>query len=62
MLLRAVMVRDALVIIDRPLKIVPHMKNIDYIFQALKNIENLYLNCHIYDYDWMREKYGELSR
>jgi len=36
MLLRAVMVRDALVIIDRPLKIVPHMKNIDYIFQVIK--------------------------
>lgn len=62
MLLRAVMVRDALVIIDRPFKIIPHLKDIDNIFQALKNIEDLYLNCHIYDYEWMREKYGELSK
>ncbi len=62
MLLRAVMVRNALVIIDRPFKIIPHLKNIDYIFQALKNIEDLYVNCNIYDYEWMREKYGELSK
>ena len=62
MLLRAAMVRNALVVIDRPFKIVPHMKNIDYILQALKNIEDLYLNCHIYDYEWMKEKYGALSK
>jgi ABC-type lipopolysaccharide export system ATPase subunit len=62
MLLRAAMVRDALIIIDRPFKIVPHLKNIDYIFQALKNIEDFYLNCHIYDYEWMREKYEALSK
>jgi len=62
MLLRAVMVRDAVVVIDRPFKIIPHLKNIDYILQALKNIEDLYLNCHIYDYEWIREKYGALSK
>lgn len=37
MLLRASMVQNALVIIDRPFKIIPHLQNIDYIFQALKN-------------------------
>lgn len=62
MLLRAVMVRDALVVIDRPFKIIPHLKNINYIFKVLKEIEDLYLNCHIYDYEWMREKYGVLSK
>ena len=62
MLLRAAMVRDALVIIDRPFKIIPHLKNIDYIFQALKNIEDFYLSCHIYDYEWMVEKYEALSK
>lgn len=62
MLLRAVMVRDALVVIDRPFKIIPHLKNINYIFNVLKEIEDLYLNCHIYDYEWMREKYGVLSK
>jgi hypothetical protein len=62
MLLRAAMVQDALVVIDRPFKIVPHLKNIDYIFQALKNIEDFYFSCHIYDYEWMKEKYEALSK
>jgi ABC-type lipopolysaccharide export system ATPase subunit len=62
MLLRAAMVRDALVIIDRPFKIVPHLNNINRIVQALKNIEDFYLSCHIYDYEWMAEKYEVLSQ
>lgn len=62
MLLRASMVQDALVVIDRPFKIIPHLQNIDYIFQALNNIEDFYLRCHIYDYEWMREKYEALSK
>jgi ABC-type lipopolysaccharide export system ATPase subunit len=62
MLLRAVMVRDALVIIDRPFKIIPHLNNMDNIFQALKNIEDFYLSCHIYDYEWMAGKYEALSK
>jgi len=60
MLLRAVMVRDALVLIDRPFKIIPHLKDIDYIFQTLKKIDDFFVTCHIYDYQWMAEKYGEL--
>jgi ABC-type lipoprotein export system ATPase subunit len=60
MLLRAVMVRDAIVMIDRPFKIIPYLKNSDYIFQTLKKIEDYYVTCHIYDYLWIKEKYGEL--
>jgi ABC-type lipopolysaccharide export system ATPase subunit len=60
MLLRAVMVRDAAVMIDRPFKIIPYLKNSDYIFQTLKKIEDYYVTCHIYDYLWLKEKYGEL--
>jgi len=56
MLLRASMVQDALVIIDRPFKIIPHLQNIDYIFKALKNIEDFYLSCQSqlqnYKFDW----------
>jgi len=59
-LLRACMVQDALIIIDRPFKIIPHLKNSDFIFQTLKKIDDLYVTCHIYDYKWMAEKYGEL--
>lgn len=60
MLLRAAMVQDAMIVIDRPFKIIPHLKDIRYITIALKKIDDLYSNCHIYDYKWMEEKYGEL--
>ncbi|MEN6622115.1 MAG: hypothetical protein ABFD50_11260 [Smithella sp.] len=60
MLLRACMVRDALVMIDRPLKIIPHLKDIDFIFKILKKIDDLYATCYIYDYQWLAPKYGEI--
>jgi ABC-type phosphate/phosphonate transport system ATPase subunit len=60
MLLRAVMVRDAMVIIDRPLKIIPNLNSYDFIFQTLNKIEDFFITCHIYDYKWMAEKYGEI--
>ncbi len=60
MLLRACMVRDALVMIDRPLKIIPHLQDSDFIFKTLKKIEDLYSTCYIYDYQWMAQKYGEI--
>ena len=59
-LLRACMVQDALIMIDRPFKIIPHLQDINYIFHTLKKIDDFYLTCHIYDYKWMADKYGEL--
>lgn len=60
LLLRACMVKDALIIVDRPFKIIPHLRDSDFIFQTLKKIDDFYATCHIYDYKWMAEKYGEL--
>lgn len=60
LLLRACMVRDALVMIDRPFKIIPHLQDSDFIFQTLKKIDDFYATCYIYDYNWMAEKYGEI--
>jgi ABC-type lipopolysaccharide export system ATPase subunit len=59
-LLRACMLQDALVLIDRPFKIIPHLQDINFIFQTLKKIDDFYVTCHIYDYNWMADKYGEL--
>ena len=59
-LLRACMVKDAIIMIDRPFKIIPHLQDIDFIFQTLKKIDDFYVSCHIYDYKWMAEKYGEI--
>ncbi len=60
MLLRAAMVQDAMIVIDQPFKIIPHLKNIQYVKAALQKIDDLFLNCQIYDYTWMEEKYGDL--
>lgn len=60
LLLRACMVRDALVIIDRPFKLIPHLQNSYFIFQTLKKIDAFYVTCYIFDYQWMAEKYGEI--
>lgn len=60
MLLRACMVRDALIMIDRPLKIVPHLQNGDFIYNILKKIDDLYSTCYIFDYQWTAPKYGEI--
>jgi ABC-type nitrate/sulfonate/bicarbonate transport system ATPase subunit len=60
MLLRAAMVRDAVIVIDRPFKMIPHLKDIGYVLQVLEKIDDLYSICHIYDYKSMEEKYGAL--
>ncbi len=60
MLLRAAMVKDAMILIDQPFKIIPHLNNTEFITTALKKIDDFYFSCHIYDYKWMSEKYGAL--
>ncbi len=60
MLLRAAMVKDAIILIDQPFKIIPHLKDTQWLAAALKKIDDLFVSCHIYDYQWMEEKYGEL--
>lgn len=60
MLLRAAMVQEAMILIDRPFLIVPHLKDVQFLTATLKKIDDLYLSCHIYDYKWTKEKYGDL--
>jgi len=60
MLLRAAMVKNAILMIDRPFLIIPHLKNIDFVYNTLHIIEDLYAFCYIFDYVWSKNKYGEL--
>lgn len=62
MLLRASMIQNALIVIDRPFIIIPHLKDIHFIFQMLEKIADLYYNCYVYDYRWMADKYGDLCQ
>lgn len=62
MLLRAAMMKNAILVIDRPFKMIPHLKTSQYTATVLKKIDDLYVSCHIFDYSWMEEKYGDLCR
>ncbi len=58
MLLRATMVRNAAILIDRPYRIIPHLANSDFIFSALNKVEQYFSLCHIYDFAWVKDEYG----
>jgi len=62
MLLRAAMIQKAIIVIDRPFIIIPHLKDVCFIFQMLEKINDLYYSCHVYDYKWMADKYGDLCQ
>ena len=57
MLLRAVMVRDSIVIIDRPFTIIPDVQDDRFIYDALKAVDDSFKECHIFDYLWFKDKY-----
>jgi len=56
-LLRAAMVPDALIVIDRPFRLVPDLPDAEMIQDSLKRIDELYQSCQIFDYRWNRDRY-----
>jgi ABC-type lipopolysaccharide export system ATPase subunit len=59
MLLRAVMVEDNAVLIDRPFKIMPDLKDSRFIGDTLNVVDDLLHNCCIFDYIWNQDRYVE---
>lgn len=57
MLLRAACVRDAVIVIDRPFLLLPHLKDAARLFEVLAIISDLYGRCEIFDYTGNRERY-----
>lgn len=57
MLLRAVMVGQALVVIDRPFRLMPALKDSRFIYDSLLLIADLYDKSFIFDYLWHKELY-----
>lgn len=57
MLLRAVMVSDAVVVIDRPFQIMPDLQDARFIYDALKKVDDSYGESHIFDYTWNDHRY-----
>jgi ABC-type lipoprotein export system ATPase subunit len=57
MLLRAAMVADAIIVIDRPFKILPELQNSQFIFDSIRVIDDLYRESRIFDYIWFKDRY-----
>ena len=57
MLLRAAMLEGAIILIDRPFTIAPDIKDASFIEEAIKRIDDLFAQCHIFDYTWNKERY-----
>jgi ABC-type nitrate/sulfonate/bicarbonate transport system ATPase subunit len=58
MLIRAAMVRDAVVVLDRPFRIFPDLPDGRFFTDALHKVDDLIAEVHIFDYNWEKERYG----
>lgn len=57
MLLRAAMVHEAIIVIDRPFIILHNSKDSRFMEDALEKIDDLYKQCHILEYIWNKSRY-----
>lgn len=58
MLLRAAMVADAAILIDRPFRLMPELDDGRFVFESIRVIEDLFRSSIIFDYIWLRDRYG----
>ena len=58
MLLRAAMLSDAVIVIDRPFHIMPYLKNTSFIYETLGKVDDLFVLCYIFDYAQNKNRYG----
>jgi ABC-type nitrate/sulfonate/bicarbonate transport system ATPase subunit len=57
MLLRAAMVSQAVIVIDRPFMLLPALQDSRFIDESLHIIEDLYESSHVFDYLWFKDRY-----
>lgn len=57
MLLRAAMMTDAVIVIDRPFSLLPELHDSLLIDDSLKTIDDLYKKSYIVDYVWFKDRY-----
>lgn len=60
MLIRAVLVPEAFVVIDRPLKIVPDLQDNHFFHDMMTRVADSWSSCVIFDYPWNRERYEDV--
>lgn len=54
MILRAAMLTDAVIVIDRPFKLLHYNDYTSFVYESLETIDDLFARCEIFDYE--REK------
>ena len=57
MLLRAAMVREAVVVLDRPFSILADHRSARFLTDALRKVHDMIAETHIFDYSWDKERY-----
>ena len=57
MLLRAAMVTEAIVVIDRPFRLLPALQDSRFVYDSLLIIADLYDKCYVFDYLWFKDRY-----
>jgi len=58
MLIRAAMVRDAVVVLDRPFRILPDLRAGRFFTDAFRTVDDLIAEAHVFDYSWEKGRYG----
>jgi len=59
--LRAAMVGEAVIVIDRPFKMLHYIKDTTFIYETLGKIEDLFTRCEILDYSQEKNRYGLIN-
>ncbi len=57
MLLRAATVEDAILVLDRPFSILTDHRSGRFLTDALRKVDDLIAETHIFDYSWDKERY-----
>jgi len=59
MLLRASLVRDAILVFDKPFSILTNLRDGSFIMENLRKLDDLIAETHIFDYSWEKGRYGD---
>jgi ABC-type nitrate/sulfonate/bicarbonate transport system ATPase subunit len=59
MLIRAAMVRDAVIVLDRPFRLLPDLRDGSFFTETLRKMDDLIAAAHVFDYTWEKERYEE---
>lgn len=61
MLLRAAMVKDAIIVLDRPFMIIPDVQDDHFIYDALQLVLDSFKECRTFDYMWCKDRYRMIN-